>query len=486
MAFTKEFNIVLIAGLLAASGCLEPPKNPIAVEGNPNESYGYPGEIFGHKGFNEQIVALTQRLSSHSGQAVRIAITDNNGDLIDNTISGSYNPDFSTCLCSFEYVSSNENPDIIVRYEAGQWFDGMQLAGYQPVLTRLGFHLSGEIFLPPLKELAPPELPYSYTKYADVEIWPLGQNSWRQIELSENWQNIFPEYFPAPNASTRIATLGHARTLEYVHFDISELLAHTINAQQPDQVFVLGDMVLDSVDAEYATIKHHFLDVLDPATSYVFVPGNHEVNNALDWSTNQPGNFSKDIFLRNIPALPPVITTATANLISIDSASSTIADLTAQLIAIRDGGIFNPNLPTILFTHHKVWLKEWAFTEPFINPYFSSYDFMPLISNEGYNAQGTPISPNAIISVDAIVAGDSSIESVSSRQAHWGNIQTAEVGMNLKGNDTPLHFTMISIGEDHILRSHPIYLDLPVDHLYYTENRETWPYDYHDHAGGQP
>ena len=41
-------------------------------------------------------------------------------------------------------------------------------------------------------------------------------------------------------------------------------------------------------------------------------------------------------------------------------------------------------------------------------------------------------------------------------------------GMASKGERTPIYFTIVSMGQDHIMRTRPFYLDLPADDDYYT------------------
>ena len=493
---SKNLYALSLAGLVSVSGCNLPSSTPPV---DPDAAYGYPGEIFGHRAFNALVVARMQDIARKTSDPVKLLFIDNNGDGIDNTENGSYNPIFSDCNCSYTFVNNAADADIIVRYEQGQWNESLTTSGFTPVLTRLGYHQTGPI----VDHEQEVEAPFSFVPYAALETWPMSQNSWRQIELNNNWQPALKHFFPEPNANnTRFAAVGHGRQFEYAHSDLFEILAHTINDQNPDQVFLLGDFVRDSYDDEYCTLSHHFLDILNPNPGYIYVPGNHEVNNVLDDLWVPTENYmrtgeenSEPVFNRVIGEPTKLITSATENLITLNSASTLLSGVnvngvmgvTEQLQGIRDGSIispdgtpYNPNLPTVLLTHHRVWLWDWPFKVDFISPSYYGYDFMPLIASAGQDENQVPLVLDPIIPVDAIINGDAGSGIFRGWQwRHWAGMPTLDVGMDDKGTNSSIHFAMVTIGSDKIMRSTPIYIDLPINHPYYTDANRVWTADTH-------
>lgn len=429
-----DMFILPVAGMLIA-GC-----NPAGT------ATGYPaGYDLNEISFSRTVSYLAQDLYRKTGAIPKIHViqTDNSFDV--PYIVDTCNPSFG---CDYEY--SDQNPDIIVKIESvanmGVWSESQTTSGYYPVHTRLGF---------------------------DTSTTPYSQNGWRQVELSNSWTADFPHLFPedlAPGAteSTRFAVTGHMRGFQFVHQNLFELVAANINTLNPEYTFLLGDFTRSSRGYEYDAVENHFIQKLDTTTqgNTVYLPGNHEVKNLRLFLENP--YVDEFTFLNKEQEYawprPEFISAPTVNIIPINSANTQAAEIQQQInnVAIRPD--YNATLPTVLLSHHKVWLN-WHWSKDDIMPDFYPEDIMPMIS--GVDAMGDLQTP--VVDVDVIIDGDGQDYIGRGVIFSWNFREYYSVGNGIKGEGAPIYFSIVSVGQtDQLLRTRPVYLDLPADHDYYT------------------
>jgi hypothetical protein len=132
---------------------------------------------------------------------------------------------------------------------------------------------------------------------------------------------------------TRFAVMGH---LDPFAADPSKLEAFldAVVEEKPDLVFVLGDSALDDpevVKAFRKTFRHRVY----------FSPGDHE----LEPETRRP-------YLENVGYLEHTVTRPDCNFVLVNS-SDPVERIVAFTTVVLDE--FDPENPTILMTHHRVW-----------------------------------------------------------------------------------------------------------------------------------
>lgn len=420
----KDLFMLPVAGVIL-SGCIAAPQYPSTYDLN-------------EKSFSRTVAFLAQKLYRETGVPAKISVVQSDMTFDPPFLAG------CTPSSDCDYVYSNDNPDIIVKIETvgskGAWSESQQTSGYYPIHTRLGF---------------------------DVSTSPYSQDGWRQIELNDSWQASFPYYFPEDLSetdpeSTRFAVTGHMRGFQFIHQNLFELTAANINALNPEYTFMLGDFTRSSRGYEYDYLNTHFIQNLATTAggNTVYLPGNHEVRNQR-LTTEDPYVDEFRFFEKEQEHAwnrPSFIGTSSVNLIPINSASTSAADIQQQLQDVAIHADYDAALPTVLLTHHKVW-NEWHWSNDDIMPYFTADEVMPLMSS----------GQTSIVDVDTIIDGDGQDFIGRGVLYGWDSEEYLSVGMGMKGESAPIYFSIITMGQnDKILRQHPFYLDLPADHEFYT------------------
>ena len=258
--------------------------------------------------------------------------------------------------------------------------------------------------------------------------------------LDENARADEPAASQSTPSTTRFVAIGHARMLFPSNMKIFRRLAKRINQESPDYVFLLGDMTPSSKTDAVETLHRHFLDQLD--APYYWAPGNHDLAQGV---INFIALFGRTYRL---------IRDANANFLTINSNDEieTIRKHLEPLFAeIKPDA---RNKPTILFSHHRIWL-DLAPPER-RRVHFPSYDWKemrPLLAGR----------------IGTIVAGDSNLKFESGER---DGIGIFSVGIGMK-RGSPLHFSVGTIEASGALEMRPVFLDLSPDHPW-NRKRAKW------------
>jgi hypothetical protein len=237
-----------------------------------------------------------------------------------------------------------ENPDILVAQTEGL-IDLSGTQGYTTVVVRHG---------------------------VDKDMVPFTRTIAINNELTKDLSLDAVTEVPA----TRVAVLGHMRNFTMNSPEYAGFIADVINAYAPDYVYLLGDMVSDSEEEEYALLQSSFIDKLDASSinAIIFTPGNHEYRDVE--------NFHASVAEPDI-----VITTEHVNLIAVNS-NVDMTEVQKHLNAAFANA--DPAKPTWLLSHHKLWSQHPALKYP--HPSFNGDEFLPLVAGKA----------------DVLIAGDAS------------------------------------------------------------------------------
>jgi hypothetical protein len=215
--------------------------------------------------------------------------------------------------------------------------------------------------------------------------------------------------------NTRFVVIGHGRGLLEEHADVLDEVVDLINQQRPQFVFVLGDFVRLSVDAEWDQLEKHVFARLDAPV--IFVPGNHETR------SNAAGDDS--VYRRRAPAFPAVIKTPHVNFLQLNS-SLRLPEVRQYLAGAYEQ--IDTSKPTILITHHKVWAAKTPVTRHMTT--YTRQQFLPLLDGR----------------IDAIIAGDGAGEFIV--ETTTTGVPAYMTGIGMKGRGKPIFFAIGNIDAD--------------------------------------
>ena len=238
--------------------------------------------------------------------------------------------------------------------------------------------------------------------------------------------------------STPFVVLGHIRELPD---DVLALLAERINAENPDYVFVLGDLTFAGTKAQTDRIQRAFLDRL--GAPFYLAPGNHDRVSGIDAYRDWVGYRYKVILDRN------------ANFLLIDSSDDSIA-LIREVEALLERA--DPARPTILLTHHHVWKRH-----------------LKVIGGKFVRRRHTRVFWKALGARFRVGFAGDAVRDFSAQKL--GGRHFYSVGVFFSGRCRPIYFARAEVNAKGRLRVRPIYLDLPGQHPWHTRRLPTYQPD---------
>lgn len=248
------------------------------------------------------------------------------------------------------------------------------------------------------------------------------------------------EFIQLNKDTITLVTFGHVYGLLY-HEDVFDSMIESINAQSPDYVWILGDIVYNNSDEEWAYLQEKYKGINGRR---FHAGGNHDMNYHYERYYGITDNQweAESRFLKNIGYRYITIEDDFANYMIINMNDSLnrieeyLKEMKPQL---------NPDKPSILFTHHCVWHKTISNPEDSKTWVKKSFDRDSLLPE--------------IKEFDYWIHGDWAQEYYSSTFSFQGvNHNVIGVG-NLKEGD-PLYITTIKITKDS-LWSYPVFVTIP-------------------------
>jgi len=229
----------------------------------------------------------------------------------------------------------------------------------------------------------------------------------------------------------RAVFFGHGyELLNYT--DDYNALVQQINAERPDYVFLLGDMVYDNTIEEW-TLMRAFISNLN--ANVYFVPGNHDLNFHDDRYNGKTGSQwqAESLYLEQVGYRYKVMRDNFANFVllnmndSIGRLENYMDTMSKHLYA---------DLPTLVLTHQNVWNWKKQNEDPrtWMQKSMSRDEILPLFEDYEY-----------------LVHGDWNEQFRQEPQTHDGRTFHTVACGNKQG--TRLHFTVADIDMDTILFS---------------------------------
>lgn len=249
--------------------------------------------------------------------------------------------------------------------------------------------------------------------------------------------------------SVVIVAFGHVYGLLY-HPDVFDLLIKTVNAEDPDYVWVLGDVVYNNTEEEWNTVLSKY-SVLKGKRFHA--GGNHDMNYHYErYHGNRENQWEAESrYLDKIGYRYLTLEDELANymLINMNDSLPRIKDYLTQMLPQ-----LNPDKQSILFTHHATWHENQSLEDDpktWVKKSFPRDSLMP-----------------QLVDFDYLVYGDwSEGFYFNSININGNEFEVIDAG-NLKEGD-PLHITRIVIKPDGV-EAKPIDIPIPSESNWYKKS----------------
>jgi len=277
----------------------------------------------------------------------------------------------------------------------------------------------------------------------------LSKEKLAKLHNAFNKKELTKELLTSSKDSVVIVAFGHVYGLLY-HPDVFDLLINTVNAENPDYVWVLGDVVYNNTEEEWNTVLMKY-DELKGVRFHA--GGNHDMNYHYErYHGSREHQWEAETrFLDKIGYRYLTLEDELANymLINMNDSLPRIKDYLTQMLPQ-----LNPDKQSILFTHHATWHdnqssiddpKTWvkkSFPRDSILPLLTDFDYMVYGDwSEGFYFNSIRVSGSEFAVIDA---------------------------GNLKEGD-PLHITRIVIKADGVAVK-PIDVPIPLESDWYKKS----------------
>jgi hypothetical protein len=240
---------------------------------------------------------------------------------------------------------------------------------------------------------------------------------------------------------TTFVALGHLRDIYDDYVDILPILAERINAEEPDYVFLLGDMTLHGSADQFDTFEGEFLQKL--RSPYYIAPGNHDLGTGAD---GYPERLER--YIERFGYDHRLLRDLNADFVLVNSYGPTSAYEAALLPMLEEVEAGERGVPTVYLSHHKPWrlkgegggLDSWNRTEP--------EQVLGLLKGR----------------IDYIIAGDANHFFQRGMREH---IPSFSVGMWFSGTRAPIYYARGEVDDRGKLEMKPVIVELPKDHPWY-------------------
>jgi|GEM_PF-1315431 len=239
----------------------------------------------------------------------------------------------------------------------------------------------------------------------------------------------------------RVAYISHTYYINR-HSDLQQMFIDEINAAKPKYVFALGDIVLMNKDHEWkATLE--FFSKFDAPVYYS--PGNHDLHNfdiVEGLMTDRHYPEWRQQYIDRIGYANTLVQDEQADFVLMNSNDP--FRITGPFLE-KSLEKANPETPTILLTHQRIWLERYR--NNWVHWYFKS----------SRKEQMLPLIPK----FDELVIGDL-----------WGKMerktveQTPATMIGMGNNDKPAFWVLAELQENGSFSYEQKTLDLPEGHPY--------------------
>ena len=258
-------------------------------------------------------------------------------------------------------------------------------------------------------------------------------SSFNDIELTK-------EFIALNKDTVTIVTFGHVYSLLY-HEDVFDSMIRTINAQDPDYVWILGDIVFNNAEEEWDYILEKYKGI---KAKRFHAGGNHDMNYHYEryYGIRENQWEAETRFLNKIGYRYITIEDDLANymMINMNDSLDRIESYLDKMLPL-----LNPDKPSILFTHHCTWHKTISKADDsktWVKKSFQSDSILAVLTDFDY-----------------LIHGDWSENYFSGVYGfHGKRFNTIGVG-NLKEGDS-LYVTTVKITQD-TLWSYPVFVEIP-------------------------
>ena len=252
-----------------------------------------------------------------------------------------------------------------------------------------------------------------------------------------------PEGEPdARNAKLTVAFISHTYYVNR-HSDIQKILIDDINAAKPKYLFALGDVVLLNTDELWQATLQFFSQFNAPV---YYAPGNNDIFNFLYveglGSDKQYPQWRQE-YIDRVGYAHKMVADPKADFLLINS-----NDPFFKIQPFLDSSLqaANPNTPTVLLTHHRIWLERYQ--NNWVHWYFKS----------ATQKQFQPYIPR----FSQIVVGD-----LWGKMEHLDITGTPTTMVGMGNNDKPVFWVLATLEADGEFHFEQKTIPLAHDHPYY-------------------
>ena len=173
-----------------------------------------------------------------------------------------------------------------------------------------------------------------------------------------NTEELTKELITLNKDTVTIVAFGHVYALQY-HEDVFDSMIAAINAEDPDYVWILGDIVFDNTDEEWEYLLRKYKDLKGKR---YHAGGNHDMNYHYERYHNINENQweAETRFLKYVGYRYKSIEDDIANYMIINMNDS-LERIKEYLDEMLPG--LNPDKQSILFTHHSIWQNTRSHAE---------------------------------------------------------------------------------------------------------------------------
>ncbi len=266
------------------------------------------------------------------------------------------------------------------------------------------------------------------------------KNKLDSLHSGFNEEELTKEVIEFNKDTITIVSFGHVYSLLF-RDDVFDSMINDINKQNPDYVWILGDVVFNNTDEEWKYIMEKYKNLLGRR---FHAGGNHDMNYHYEryYGINDNQWEAETRFLNNIGYRYKTIEDDIANYMLINTNDS-IQRIKNYLDIMLPK--LNSNKQSILFTHHGTWHKTVSEAEDpktWVRKSYSRDSLLPKLGDFDY-----------------LIHGDWESKLLSKTiKINDSEYQVMAVG-NLNEGDS-LYFTVIKLTHDS-LWAYPIFVNIP-------------------------